>query len=93
MGWNLKKKFSRSLKKVGGVFEDLSGKTAAKIAEQQAVEQQAIVDKQEAEIAAKQKTADEVAEERKKRLSQQQLLSGTEQGIMKTTGSLLSGSR
>ena len=93
MGWNLKKKFKKGLKKIGSAVEDISGKTAANIAEQQAVEQQALVAKQEAEIAAKQKTADEVAEERKKRLSQQQLLSGTEQGIMKTTGSLLSGSR
>lgn len=111
MGWNLKKKFKRGIKKVeeygkkalgaqlklytggkygekeaGQAISDVTGRTAADIAEKQAAEQQALVAKQEADIAAKQKIADDEAADRKRRLSQRQLLSGTEQGRTKAKG-------
>ncbi len=69
--------------------QDITGKTAADEAERAATEQQALVAEQQAAIDAEQKKADDIADERKRRLSQRQLLSGTERGIVKKPGSLL----
>ncbi len=76
--------------KLQETYEDLTGKTAADEMKRQTQAQQEQIDKQEKVIADKQAVEDKVTEERKRRMSQNLLLSGAETGGRGRGNSLLS---
>ena len=78
-----------------GVYQDVTGKTAADEAKRATQQQQALIAEQDAKIQAEQDKLDKVADERRERLKKRQLLSGGERGVKATATSsgLLSGAR